>query len=256
MTDDNIYYILLTGGFGDNLKLYCFKYAHPEYNVVFVNVANVPELRDNIVIPQYYDQTLQNNKMEVGQKNTNMSLFNFPDVINYIPKGQKLYINKVKINGNSILQFDISKYKEQLQPYLLSPKVPYSKTCIDIFNEVSSKRYGLIGIRWKYPCIGTCGSYFFRSSDKFVPKFAKFLEKHDNIILMFDDWDMIPMFEQMFIDILKGKRIISLQNIPINNIHELLKIASAVRRGDFVHNYSGFYQVVSLVLKDDEDDYY
>lgn len=247
------FYILLTGGFGDNLKIYCFKYAHPEYRCKFVNVPNTPDIADNVLNKKLYLEVIsKHNPMEVGQKNTNMSLFNFPDVIDHIPPGVKLYINHIQIENNGILQFNIHKYKRMLRPFLLQPRVKYSNTCKRIFEEVSSKRYGLIGIRWKYPCVGNpCRSFFMFNAGKFVKKLTRFMKKHRNIVLMFDDWSYTDLFIGMFSDLINEKqhRIISLENIPINNIHEMLKIGSAIDGSDFLHNYSGFYQVVELVVK-------
>ena len=246
------YYILLSGGFGDNLKLYCFRYAHPEYKIVFVNVSNTKEIAKYMFDKDNYLRMITKyNTMEVGQKNTNMSLFKFDNVIDHIPYNEPIYTHGNKINSNWLMVNNIGDYKNKLKPVLLKPIVPYSSLCKCIYKEVNTHKYGLIGIRWRFPYQGFDHKYFLAQSSKFIPQVANFIRKHNNIILMFDDWDYIPLFIQLFIDLLTdGKhKVITLQDISVNNIHELLKIASAISKHDFIHNYSGFYDIIDLVLK-------
>ena len=248
----NTYYILLSGGFGDNLKLYCFRYAHPEYNIVYVNVPNTKEIAQYMFDKDNYLRMITKyNTMEVGQKNTNMSLFKFDNVISYIPHDQPIYTHGNKIDGNWLMVNNIKDYKDKLRPVLLKPVVPYSSLCKSIFKEVSKHKYGLIGIRWLFPYQGFDHKYFLAQSSKFIPQVANFIRKHKYILLMFDDWAYTPMFIQVFADLITdGKhKMITLKDISVNNIHELLKIASAINKRDFIHNYSGFYEIIDLVLK-------
>ena len=247
------YYVLLSGGFGDNLKVYSIRYKYPNTKFVFVNVPNTKNIAKYMHTPnKYIDMITNHNLMEIGQKNTNTSLFNFDNVIDYIPDGVKLYHHGDDMDGMSTMEFDLYQHKKHLRPILLHPRATYSQKCLNIYRTVSKKRFGLIGIRWKYPCNWpTCQNYFLNTAHEFIPQLATFIKKHNNIVLMFDDWNYIGLFIQLFIDLLTdGKHtVISLENIPINNIHELLRISSAIRQKDFIHNYSGFYQIVELVLK-------
>lgn len=247
-----IYYILLSGGFGDNLKLYCFRYEHPEYNIIYVNVPNTKDIAKYMYDKNNYMRMISKyNIMEVGQKNTNMSLFKFDNVINHIPYDELIYTHGNKINNNWLMVNDVYKFRSKLKPILLNPIVPYSRLCMDIFNEINKNKYGLIGIRWKFPYQGFEHRYFLAQSSKFIPMVANFIKKHNNIILMFDDWDYTALFIQIFIDLLAdGKhKVITLKDISVNEIHNMLKIASAIDKNDFIHNYSGFYEIVKLVLK-------
>lgn len=254
----NVNYVLLTGGFGDNIKAYALKYYFPHKNFIFINVPNTKELATRLRSPKHYLDLIEHkNLLEVGQKTTNMGLFNFPDVINYIPDTDKKiltmydYGKLLRVFG---LQPFLMKIRHELSKYLLSPKVKYSDYCLKVYNRIKDEEYAMLGIRWRYPCINECGNIFLSGNNKkFVTEqIPDFLRKNNNIILVFDDWKMLELFRVMYYDILYNdgnyKNVITLQPIGPNDIHDLLKIASCIELKNFLHNYSGFYQILSLVM--------
>lgn len=254
----NVNYVLLTGGFGDNIKAYALKYYFPHKNFIFINVPNTKELATRLRSPKHYLDLIEHkNLLEVGQKTTNMSLFNFPDVINYIPNTDKKiltmydYGKLLRVFG---MQPFLMKIRHELSKYLLSPKVKYSDYCLKVYNRIKDEEYAMLGVRWRYPCINECGNIFLSGNNKkFVTEqIPDFLRKNNNIILVFDDWKMLELFRVMYYDILYNdgnyKNVITLQPIGPNDIHDLLKIASCIELKNFLHNYSGFYQILSLVM--------
>ena len=258
-TKDNIIYVLLTGGFGDNLKTYSVKYYYPKHKFIFINVPNTKELASKMLSPKSYINLIEHkNLLEVGQKTTNMSLFKFPDVIDYIPDTDKKFLMMFNF-GKALGTFGstkfLRKHRKDLSKYLLNPVVNYSDYCLRVCKKIKNEDYAMLGIRWCYPCINECGNIFLSKRNiKFVTEqIPEFLNKYNNIILVFDNWKMLELFKIMYYDILYNdgnvKNLIILTPIGPNDIHDMIKIASYIDYDKFLHNYSGFYQILSIVMK-------
>ena len=258
-TKDNIIYVLLTGGFGDNLKTYSVKYYYPKHKFIFINVPNTKELASKMLSPKSYINLIEHkNLLEVGQKTTNMSLFKFPDVIDYVPDTDKKFLMMFNF-GKDLGKFGstkfLRKHKKDLSKYLLNPVVKYSDYCLQVCKKIKNEDYAMLGIRWCYPCINECGNIFLSKRNiKFVTEqIPEFLNRYNNIILVFDNWKMLELFRIMYYDILYNdgnvKNLIILSPIGPNDIHDMIKIASYIDYNNFLHNYSGFYQILSIVMK-------
>lgn len=258
-TKDNIIYVLLTGGFGDNLKTYSVKYYYPKHKFIFINVPNTKELASKMLSPKSYINLIEHkNLLEVGQKTTNMSLFKFPDVIDYVPDTDKKFLMMFNF-GKALGTFGstkfLRKHKKDLSKYLLNPVVNYSDYCLQVCKKIKNEDYAMLGIRWCYPCINECGNIFLSKRNiKFVTQqIPEFLNRYNNIILVFDNWKMLELFRVMYYDILYNdgnvKNLIILTPIGPNDIHDMIKIASYIDYDKFLHNYSGFYQILSIVMK-------
>lgn len=237
------YYIALTGGFCDNIRIYCLHYVYPTFDVTFVASS----------IKQY----------EIGQKNDNLTKFNCNNVIykKDVPKGNKVYMITTRNRNLIIPGFDTSyKYLKQhyksIRRLLLNPLTAYSdfsKNLVENFIK-DTKDYLLIGIRWRFPYTKR-NHFFLYNCDSLIDDIEALLTVYNNIILMFDDWNYLKLFVRIFRDVLRNKTLISLERLGPNNVHELLFIGyNCIRfnrykriHRNFVHNFSGFYLLLETI---------
>ena len=237
-------YIYLDEGFGMQFRMYLLTFYFN--NIVFV--------RRNLDYDNEYN--INNNR--------SLDLFNFDNIINeddiknniiytfnlYMTRKYKLVkhpiVNKKildifkKTYNHKFYKQTIDNHKKYLSNALFNPIKPYSKQCLTIINKIKKNNYSIIGCRFLYPGINHKVSLnTFKNN---IGKYSSFINAHDNLILMFDDFSFINFFTCCFIDLLRNKDIIVLSNINSNDIHELLYIASYCTH--IVHNGSGLYDVI------------
>lgn len=239
---DKSYYIALTGGLCDNIRIYCLCYYYPNLKVTFV-------CND---LKQY----------EIGQKNTNLLKFNCKRIVekSTLPPGTKIHKLTTRQRNLYIPGFDTSysfvkMFRGKIRQLLLHPIQPYSNYCSKIVNKIwKTNDYLLIGIRWRFP-YSIRNHFFLYDCDKLFDSIEQSLTNYDNVILMFDDWNYLPLFVSIFRDLLKDKRIIVLNKIGPNDVPDLIRIGyTCIRHNkhkrtkkNFVHNFSGFYLLLELI---------
>lgn len=223
---DKIIDLVVTGGFTDNISIYCIKYRYPELSFRYV-------------IKQYIYEAKQNNE----------NLFNFPfeNVIKYDPK-----IITETHNHKEFSKYthnNIYSYLDYLRPILLHPKKPYSEYAKNVAKYIRNKGYTIIGMRWRYPfiSINKKDSFSLISLSTSMEKIEKYLLRNNKFVLMFDDWSFVEMFTIMFHDLLVNKRVILLQKIDVNDIHDLYYISKHCYNIAYT-GCSRFYRIIERLF--------
>lgn len=222
INSDSFTNLVVTGGFSDNISIYCIRYVYPELSFRYI---------------------IRPFKYEAKQSNENLFKFPFKNVIEYDPKEIKKVNNHkefTKYNHNNIF-----RYLDYIRPLLLHPTVDYSEYSQNVVNYIRNKGYTIVGIRWRYPFIKVdkVSKFSILSLTDSMERIEKYLMRYKNFVLMFDDWNYINMFTIMFRDLLVHKKIIILRKIDVNAVHELYYIAKYCTRIVYT-GCSRFYRIM------------
>ena len=202
----------ITGGLVDFMHSYSIVYEFPYYNFVFYirphknhedghakDISNFP----------FKNLILINDKSELPSDAIN------PYESDYEPFMDRKVYNYLKNDrwGKFNTYFPI------LKKVLLHPIIPYSKKCNEICNIIKGNRFNLACFRLFY------GSLGFPSFIENLDLIMDWFEKHDNILITCDNNVFYKFILDCFSDILKDKRVITLECIEFHNNHDPIKIA-------------------------------
>ena len=207
---------LVRNGFGDNMAYYARDTSEGVFTVVLNNK---------------YKKSVYN--MECGQLPNNLLKFK----CNRVLTSPRLSVSKRCLgpNDGNLRRMFLKNNPNFLLESIAEYKYPHSKII----------GYSVLGIRFFYvSCnpVGEICSNSFVQLKYLMDGITDFIRNHDKLILMIDDWRFLRLFIVMFYDILQKKRVIILNNISINDVHELLRIG--INSKDFFHTYSGFYTLM------------
>ena len=207
---------LVRNGFGDNMAYYARDISEGVFTVVLNNK---------------YKKSVYN--MECGQLPNNLLKFK----CNRVLTSPRLPVVKrgFEPNDGNLRRMFLKNNPKFLLESIAEYKYPHSKII----------GYSVLGIRFFYvSCnpVGNICSNSFVQLKYLMDGITDFIRNHDKLVLMIDDWRFLRLFIVMFYDILQKKRVIILNNIDINDVHELLRIG--INSKDFFHTYSGFYTLM------------
>ena len=222
-------FIFARSGFSDNIHYYSIlvNYYTNYYLVVSSLCKNleIKQKNNNMLKFKCYKIVTKDSLTNKCMKNaiTNYYIEYWNDMYAYIYDNYRKFITNY--NTKEILLNSIAKYSYKI-----------------MFDE-----YSLLGIRCVYPVLYTVteSSHSFIQLKYHIDSIIKFLETHNNIVLMIDDWRFLNFILTIFYDILLDKKIQILINIRTNDVHELIKIGYNSK--EFLHTYSGFYTIIDNI---------
>lgn len=203
---------LVRNGFGDNMAYYARDISEGIFTVVLNNPAHKTECGQlpNNLLKFKCNRVLTSPRLPVSKRNLG----------HYDKKLRRMFLR----NNSKFLLESISEYK-----------YPHSKII----------GYSVLGIRFFYvSCnpVGQICSNSFVQLKYLTDGITDFIRNHDKLVLMIDDWRFLRLFIVMFYDILQKKRVVVLNNIGTNDVHELLRIG--INSKNFFHTYSEFYTLM------------
>ena len=205
------------GGMNDNYVMWCYAVHHNGF----------------LLVNPKYSGRKGSKHLECGQSNTNLLKFPFERLLTNVKPSIR---NPYCLWGRML-----SQEKNHVKLHYKTFLRPIAKT-IDPKNF--DKSWAMIGIRWFY--VKYTGNSFCILHDR-IDSLRDFIKSHEKIVLMFDKYEFTRLFFMMFYDVLRGKHLALLNRFGINGVENTLAVAS--KCGDFWHTYSGFYNIIENMNK-------
>lgn len=215
--NENSLIIPARGGMNDNYVMWSYAFHHNGF--LLVN-------------PKYCGRK-GSKHLECGQSNTNLLKFPFERLLTNVKPSIR---NPYCLWGRML-----SQEKDHVKLYSKTFLRPIAKT---INPKNFDKSWAMIGIRWFY--VKCTGNSFCILHDR-IDSLRDFIKSHEKIVLMFDKYEFSRLFFMMFYDVLRGKHLALLNRFGINGVENTLTVAS--RCGDFWHTWSGFYNIIESMNK-------